>query len=160
MSTTPASQILAAQGVPHFEFKHPGPVHSLEQAAAERNQIPQQVVRSIVLRLDADECALALVAGPQQMDWKALRRYYGRSRLTMAAPEEVLAVTGFEIGAVGPFGLKTPLPIVLDESLSRQTEVSIGSGLRGTAVILAVADLLTALGNPPVAILTNTVSSE
>jgi Cys-tRNA(Pro) deacylase len=151
MSLSPAALSLAALGVPFREFTHAAPPESLEQAAAERGQQPGQVVRSILFRLAEGQYALVLVAGPQQVDWKALRAYFGQSRLTMASPEDVMAVTGFEIGAVGPFGLKRPLPVVLDESVARQPEVSLGSGVRGTAVILAVSDLRAALGNPPVA---------
>ena len=33
---TPAAKDLAARGIPFREFTHPGPVNSLEQAAAER----------------------------------------------------------------------------------------------------------------------------
>ncbi len=144
---TPVGRALAARGVPSHEFEHPGPVLSLQQAAAERGQRPEQVVRSILFRLAADEYAMVLVAGPQQIDWKALRQHLGRSRLTTATADEVRAVTGYEIGAVSPFGLPRPLRVLVDESVTREEEVSIGSGLRGTTVILATADLLRALGD-------------
>lgn len=88
-----------------------------------------------------------LVAGPRQIDWKALRRTLNQSRLTMAKPEEVLAVTGYEIGAVSPFGLPHPIRILVDASVLAQEELSIGSGVRGTTVILKAADLMQALGD-------------
>lgn len=150
----PVAAALDALGVPHTVFRHPGPVHSLEQAAAERGQSPDQVVRSILFRLGEGSYALVLVAGPGQVAWPALRRRFGRTRLSMAAAEEVLAVTGYAIGAVGPFGLRTPVPVVVDATVAAQESVSLGSGERGTAVILRVADLLRALGGPPVAELT------
>lgn len=143
---TPVGRALTAAGIPLREFQHLGPVLSLEQAAQERGQRPEQVVRSILFRLGADEYAMVLVAGPQQVDWKALRRYLGRSRLTTAPAEEVRLITGYEIGAVAPFDLPRPMRVLLDESVARETEVSIGSGVRGTTVILATADLLRALG--------------
>ena len=90
MTLPPVSQALTDMGIPHRVFRHPGPVKSLEQAAAERGQLPEQIVRSIVFRLSADEFVMALMAGPQQIDWKALRRYLGEKRLTMASEEEVL----------------------------------------------------------------------
>lgn len=142
---TPVGRELAATGVPFREFRHPGPIHSLEQAAEERGQRPEQVVRSILFRLAENDYLMVLVAGPRQVDWKALRRYVGQSRLTMASAEEVLAVTGYEIGAVSPFGLPRPLRVLLDESVTRETEVSIGSGTRGTTVILQTSDLVRAL---------------
>jgi Cys-tRNA(Pro) deacylase len=146
----PVSRALAAQGIPHTLFVHIGPVHSLEQAAAERGQEPGQVVRSILFRLEDGQYALVLVAGPAQVSWPALRRHFGRSRLTMAAADEVLAVTGYPIGAVGPLGLATALPVLVDETVLAQEEVSMGSGVRGTAVVLKVADLLTALDGPEI----------
>lgn len=146
-NVTPAGWALTELSVPHREFTHPGPVNSLEQAAEERGQRPEQVVRSILFRLGKGSYALVLVAGPQQIDWKALRGALGQSRLTTASADEVRQVTGFEIGAVGPFGLPVPLPIYVDESVLNEAEISIGSGVRGTTVILRSADMLAALGD-------------
>jgi Cys-tRNA(Pro) deacylase len=144
---TPVGRELRARNIPFREFRHPGPVHSLEQAAEERGQRPEQVIRSILFRLAQDEYAMVLVAGPRQVDWKALRRLLGQSRLTTASAEEVRAVTGYEIGAVSPFGLPRPIRVLLDETITRESEVSIGSGERGATIILATVDLLRALGD-------------
>lgn len=146
----PVAVALAALGIPYQVFRHAGPVHSLEHAAHERNQVPEQVVRSILFRTGEGQYTMVLVAGPQQISWPALRRFLGQSRLTMATAEEVLAVTGYQIGAVAPFGLPAPIPILLDESVLAQTEVSLGSGTRGVAIILRTADLQRALGDVPV----------
>ncbi len=144
---TPVGRDLDARGVPFREFRHPGPVYSLEQAAEERGQRTEQVVRSLLFRLAQDEYVMVLVAGPRQVDWKALRRHLGQSRLTTATADEVRAVTGYEIGAVSPFGLPRPMRVLLDESVTREAELSIGSGERGVTVILNTADLLRALGD-------------
>lgn len=88
---------------------------------------------------------MVLVAGPAQVNWKKLRHRLGRSRCTMATPEEVLAVTSYPVGAVSPLGVPTSLPIYIDEAVLAEPEVSIGSGVRGVAVILQSADLLRAL---------------
>ena len=71
--STPVSEELSALGVPHRLFRHPGPVQSLEQAAAEREQRPEQVVRSLLFRLAEDKFVMVLIAGPAQVDWRALR---------------------------------------------------------------------------------------
>ena len=147
MSETPVTQELDQKHIPYMLFSHDGPVRSLEQAAAERNQRPEQVVRSLLFRLAQDEFLMVLVAGPQQIDWKQLRRLLGLSRLTMATAEELHRVTGYEMGAVAPFGLPAPLRILVDQSVLDQVEISLGSGVRGTAVMMKTADLLTALGD-------------
>jgi len=145
-ATTPVAQYLSSIQIPHRLFHHVGPVHSLAQAAQERGQQPAQIVRSILFRLAEGEYAMVLMAGPGQIDWRALRRFLGQSRLTMASEEEVLAVTGYPIGAVSPLGVAHPLRVLVDESVLAQEEISIGSGLRGTTVILQVKDLMRALG--------------
>ncbi|MBI3957266.1 MAG: YbaK/EbsC family protein [Chloroflexi bacterium] len=150
MPTPPVSLALTALNIPHRVFVHLGVVDSLEQAASERGQQPEQVVRTLLFRLEEGRYLLVLAAGPAQISWAALRAHLGVSRLTTADREEVVKVTGYPIGAVAPFGLPTPIPVLVDASVTAQTEVSIGSGVRGSAVILATGDLLAALGDAPV----------
>ncbi|MGA7607432.1 MAG: YbaK/EbsC family protein, partial [Anaerolineales bacterium] len=132
-------------GIAHTVFRHSDQVNSLEQAAQERNQRLEQVVRSILFRLSGDKYVMALVAGPKQISWKALRKHVGQSRLTMASEEEVFAVTGYRIGTVSPFGLPRPLRTLIDETILKEDEISIGSGMRGVAVVMKSADLRRAL---------------
>lgn len=143
--TTPVSEALTALGIPHRLFVHAGPVRSLEQAAAERGQQPEQIVRSLLFRLSQDEFVMVLMAGPGQVSWQRLREHLGQSRLTTASKEEVLAVTGYVLGAVAPFGMPQPVPVLVDEQVLAQDELSMGSGERGTAVVLKRADLMRAL---------------
>ncbi|HEX8990516.1 MAG TPA: YbaK/EbsC family protein [Anaerolineales bacterium] len=147
----PASIALETLGIPHQVFRHSGPVDSLEQAARERGERPEQVVRSILFRLGEEQYLLALVAGPAQISWKKLRKYIGRSRLTMASEEEVLAVTGYRIGAVSPFGTRRSLRVLVDPGLIQQDIVSLGSGERGVAIIMKTEDLMRGLGKAEVA---------
>ena len=143
----PVAQALAAQGIPHRVFRHPGPVNSLAQAAAERGHTPDQVIRSLLFRVNGDDFVMVLVAGPNQISWRALRRYLGQSRLTTATADEVVQVTGYRPGAVAPFGLPRPLRVLVDDSVFAVEEVSLGSGVRGAAVILQRDDLRRALGD-------------
>ncbi len=142
---TAATDYLDTHHIPYRLFRHAGKVESLEQAAAERGQQPGQVVRTIVFRLSEGEFALALMAGPRQISWPALRHTLGQNRLTMAAAAEVKAATGFVPGTVSPFGLPAPLRILVDRSVLVYEEVSLGSGVRGVAIVMASAELLTAL---------------
>src|SRR5215204_1057660 len=142
---SPVAQALTDLQIPHTIFTHPGPVTSLEQAAAERGQQPEQVVRSLLFRLGEGDFAMVLIAGPAQVSWKALRKYFGQSRLTTATEEEVLAVTGYTRGAVAPFGLRQPVRVLIDEGVLQQEVISLGSGTRGTAILLTTADLRRAL---------------
>jgi Cys-tRNA(Pro) deacylase len=142
---TPVSLALTEMGISHREFRHPGPVLSLEQAAKERGQTPDQIIRSIVFRVGKGEFVMVLVAGPSQISWPDLRAYLNQSRLTMASNEEVQSATGYLPGAVSPFGLPSPLRILADAGVFSPEEISIGSGVRGISVIMKSSDLKKAL---------------
>lgn len=137
----PVAQFLTQRHVPYRLFRHSVAVHSLEQAAEERGQRPEQVVRSLVFRLGEGQYVLVLAAGGAQVSWPALRRYLGQSRISMASEEEVLAATGYRVGTVSPLALATPLRILADEGVFQPEEISLGSGERGAAVILKSVEL-------------------
>jgi Cys-tRNA(Pro) deacylase len=142
----PASIALDRLGIPHRLFRHETPVDSFEQAASDRNQRPEQVVRSILFQVRPDEFVMVLMAGREQVDWRSLRKIVGRSRMRMATEDEVLEVTGYRVGTVSPFGVKRQARVLIDSSVLKEEEISIGSGIRNTAIILKSVDLRRALG--------------
>jgi Cys-tRNA(Pro) deacylase len=156
MDKPPASIALDRLNIPHQVFRHETPVTSFEQAASDRNQRPEQIVRSILFQVRQGEFVMVLLAGPAQVDWRKLRQLVGRSRIRMATEEEVLEVTGYRVGTVSPFGLKNPVKVLIDESVLKEEEVSIGSGVRSVAIIMKSADARRALGQAKIVSLLET----
>ncbi|MCC7119165.1 MAG: YbaK/EbsC family protein [Anaerolineales bacterium] len=150
MEKTPVGFALEKLNIPHEVFTHSDPVHSLEEAASQRGQRPSQIVRSILFRVGEAEFVLGLVAGPAQISWKALRKYLGQSRLTLATEEEVLVTTGYQVGAVGPLGLLKPVRVLVEAQVLNEAEISIGSGIRNVAILLKSQDLIRALDAPEI----------
>ena len=146
MEKPPASIALEALHIPHQVFRHENPLRSFEQAAEERQQRPEQIVRSILFQIRPDVFVMVLVAGREQVDWRKLRQLVGRSRVRMATEEEVLEVTGYRVGTVSPFGLKNQVKVLIDTSVLKEEEVSLGSGARQIAIIMKSTDLRRALG--------------
>jgi len=149
-SKPPASIALEKLNIPHQVFRHETPVDSFEQAASDRNQRPEQVVRSILFQVRPEEFVMVLMAGREQVDWRSLRKLVGRSRMRMATEDEVLEVTGYRIGTVSPLGMKRQVRVLIDSSVLKEEEISIGSGVSNTAIILKSADLRRALGEAEV----------
>lgn len=89
---------------------------------------------------------MVLIAGKEQISWKALRQRFSTSRLTMASPDEVLAVTGYKVGTVSPFGIQSEIPILADSNIFHPDAVSMGSGVAGTAILMRREHLEQALG--------------
>ena len=79
MDKPPASIALEKLMIPHRIFRHEKPVMSFEQAASDRGQRPEQVVRSILFQIRPDEFLMVLMAGPAQIDWKKLRQFVAPS---------------------------------------------------------------------------------
>jgi Cys-tRNA(Pro)/Cys-tRNA(Cys) deacylase len=141
----PAARTLDPLGIPYRLFRHSQLPESLEEAARQRGQVPEQVVRSILFRVTEETFIMGLMAGPGQISWKRLRTALGVSRISMASEAEVLKVTGYVRGAVTPLGLPSPMRILADESVFIHEEISLGSGIRGVAIILKPTDLQSAL---------------
>jgi Cys-tRNA(Pro)/Cys-tRNA(Cys) deacylase len=141
----PASVALKKLNIPHRVFLHEKPVTSFEQAASDRNQRPEQIVRSILFQVRSGEFVMVLMAGRDQIDWKKLRQLVKRSRVRMATDEEVLQVTGYRVGTVSPFGLKNQVQMMIDASVLKEEEISIGSGVRNVAIIMKGEDVRRAL---------------
>ena len=147
ITTTPVTRYLDEQGIPYRFFRHPGKVETLAQAAAERGQRPEQIIRSILFRLSGGGFVIVLVAGYNQVAWPALRKHLGTSRISMASEAEVMAITGYPVGAVSPFGTLQPLRVLMDRGILAEAEISVGSGVRSTTVIMQRVDFIRALGD-------------
>lgn len=140
-----ASRALDALGISHKVFRHAGQVLSIEQAAKESGQRAGQIVRSMLFRLGPGDYLMALVAGPEQISWKKLRRVVDQPRLSMASEAEVLEIIGYRIGTVSPFGLQRPIRILIDPGVLEESAISVGAGVPNTGIVLSTVDLLRAL---------------
>jgi len=142
---TPITKELDALGIPYRLHLHPQPLRSLAQAARERGLRPEQIVRSLLFRLEGERYILVMMPGDRQVDWKKLRRFLGVSRITTADREEVQRVTGYPPGAVSPIGLPSSIRILADRRIQDEDTLSMGAGIPNAGLILSRADLLKAV---------------
>jgi Cys-tRNA(Pro)/Cys-tRNA(Cys) deacylase len=105
----------------------------------------EQLLRSIVIRRGADDYVFVLVPGGRQIDWPKLRAHLGVKRLSLPDQDEARAATGYERGAITPFGASTPWSVIADASIEGLDRVAIGGGARGVNLHLAPAALVDAL---------------
>ncbi len=95
-----------------------------------------EIVKSLVFVCDGQP-VLALVPGDKRAD--ATKLCIGDARV--ARPEEVVAATGFEPGAVAPFPAPHVSRVLMDRSLLRHEIVWIGAGSDRHMAGLAPSDL-------------------
>jgi Cys-tRNA(Pro)/Cys-tRNA(Cys) deacylase len=141
---TPAIRAVAASGVP-FRVVRTERASSAEESASFQGIDLEQLIRTIVVRRGANDHVFVLVPGGRQIDWPLLRAHLGVSRLSLPDQEEAKEATGYERGAITPFGSGTTWPVVADASLADRDVVAIGGGAHGVNLHLAPADLVRVL---------------
>jgi Cys-tRNA(Pro) deacylase len=118
---------------------------SAEESARMQGIDLECLLRTIVIRRGADDYVFVLVPGGRQIDWRKLRSCLGERRLSLPDADEAKAATGYERGAITPFGSTSPWPVVADATIRDLGTVAIGAGARGVNLHLEAVALLTAL---------------
>lgn len=142
---TPALTALRASGVAH-EVVVTQPASSAEESAEFQGIELRQLVRTIVVRRGQDDYVFVLVPAGRRFDWPKLRAHLGVSRLSLPDEHEARAVTGYERGAITPFGSERAWPVIADASITALDRMAIGGGRRGVNIHIAPADLVAATG--------------
>jgi Cys-tRNA(Pro) deacylase len=115
---------------------------SVEESAALQGIEVGQLLRTIVVRRGAADYVFVLVPGGRQIDWPKLRAVLGVKRLSLPDEVEAREATGYERGAITPFGSIQAWPVIADAAVERLERVAIGGGARGVNLHLARADLV------------------
>jgi prolyl-tRNA editing enzyme YbaK/EbsC (Cys-tRNA(Pro) deacylase) len=96
-------------------------------AADALNTALGSIVKSLVFLADGDP-VLVLVAGDRRASPEKLKGLLNARRVMIADANRVRQETGFSIGGVPPVGHRRPLPVWIDESLSRFATVHAAAG--------------------------------
>jgi len=143
--TTPAIDAIGGAGIP-FTVVRTQRAHSAEESATLQGIELGALLRTIVVRRGADDYVLVLVPGGRRFDWPKVRACLGVKRLSLPDADEARVATGYERGAITPFGATRAWPVVVDASVTGRDRVAIGGGAHGVNLHLAPADLVAALG--------------
>jgi len=141
---TPGTAAARAAGIP-FEIERTERAHSPEESASLQGIELGQLLRTIVVRRGADDYVFVLVPGGRRIDWPKLRAHLGTRRLALPDAEEAKDATGYERGAITPFGSSHEWPVIADASVGAPGDpVAIGGGAHGVNMHMTAADLLRA----------------
>lgn len=121
------------------------PAGSPEESAVLQGIALEALIRTIVVRRGDDDYLFVLVPGGRRFDWGKLRAHLGVKRASLPDADEARAVTGYERGAITPFGASRAWPVIADASVLDHETVAIGGGARGVNLHLASRDLVESL---------------
>ena len=141
MVESPAIEAVERLGIEH-RVVQTRPAQSAEESAELQGIALGALVRTIVVRRREDDYLFVLVPGGRRFDWPKLRAHLGVSRLSLPDADEAKAVTGYERGAITPFGASHAWPVLIDAAAVDMPLVAIGGGVRGVNLHVAPADLV------------------
>tara|TARA_Y100000310_G_scaffold299208_1_gene333834 strand:- start:21687 stop:22136 length:450 start_codon:yes stop_codon:yes gene_type:complete len=103
-----------------------GEVHTAVKAAAQVDD-PEAAAKSIVLIDSDEEPLLVILLGKNKIDFQKIKEILKVKDVRLAEPEEVLRITGYEVGGVPPisiYGIKT----FIDKAVVEKEEIFCGGG--------------------------------
>jgi uncharacterized protein (TIGR02118 family) len=112
------------------EIVFPGqPTPTVPKAAEAVGVEPDQIVKSVVFLVN-NQPFLVYGCGTRRVDPRKLaeRLNVSRKKVKLANAEQVLDLTGYEVGTVPPLGLKTPMPTYMDPAIQQHEIVYAGGG--------------------------------
>jgi len=136
----------AAHGVAARLLQPGVPTPTVPLAAAAVGVRPEQVLKSLVLFVDG-EPRLVIAAGEDRLSYPRMAAAFGtsRRRVRLASADEALALTGYVVGAMPPFGHRRRLPTWVDaRRVAPGLTVVAGGGARDALLELTTDDLLRA----------------
>ncbi len=141
---TPGITAARAAGAP-FEVMRTQRARSAEESASLQGIELGQLLRTVVVRRGADDYVFVLVPGGRRIDWPKLRSHLDTRRLALPDADEARDATGYERGAITPFGSSHPWPVIADSTVgSAGDPIAIGGGAHGVNLHMAAVDLLRA----------------
>jgi len=125
-----------------YEVSEHEPVYTSEQAAKVRGVELKTGVKALVLKTEEGSFVMGLIVADRRIDLKKLAKIARTKKLRLASPQEVLKITGCEVGSVHPFGNLHRLPTYLDKSILENKMVNFNAGLHRVSIQMKTKDLI------------------
>lgn len=153
LEKTNAIRLLEQQRVPYEALAYDPEIHSAVGVAETLGIPPERVYKTLVaLREDAGaRPLLVMIAGPDELDPRALARSLGAKAVRMAPHKEAERLTGLQVGGIGALALvNKPFTVCIERAALQHEWILVNGGRRGLNVKVAVADLLRVTKAQPV----------
>ncbi|MFG1908451.1 YbaK/EbsC family protein [Kribbella sp. NPDC048928] len=93
-------------------------------------------------RAGEESHAAVLVLATDRADVNGvIRKHLGVRKISFAAQDDAVGRTGMEYGGITPIGLPADWPVLVDEAVVRAGQVVIGSGIRGSKIVVDADEL-------------------
>ena len=129
-----------AHSVHEYDYRQKG-----AEAAADALAAPlSAMLKTLVVELSDGRHVFLLVPGDKDVSMRSVARALGVKSAQLAAERDAQRLTGYRVGGIGPFGSRTPLPVLVELSAVEHERVFVNGGRRGLVLGLEVDDLISA----------------
>ena len=147
MSETPATQFLRRHGVAFTEHVYEYVEHGGTAESSRQLGVPEaEVVKTLVMQDERAQPLVVLMHGDKQVSTKNLARALGVKSVAPCSPDVAQRHSGYQVGGTSPFGLKKPMPVVVEATVLALPRICINGGRRGYLVGIAPQVLVDLLG--------------
>jgi prolyl-tRNA editing enzyme YbaK/EbsC (Cys-tRNA(Pro) deacylase) len=143
LGSTELGGYMQAHGISGEILQLSVPTPTVESAAQAVSASPEQIIKSILFIVD-HQPVLAIACGTSNIARRAIADEYGvgKKRVKLASPEMVLEISGYEVGAMPPFGHCQPLTTLIDHRVLEISEAYAGGGAENALVRLNPQEIL------------------
>jgi Cys-tRNA(Pro) deacylase len=115
---------------------------SIEQQAAELKVDPHCIIQTLVMEDEVGKPMLVLMHGDQEVSPEELAATIGAQQISACTEELTEVHTGYERGAISPFGIQKVMPAFMEKSIAMMPEIYVGAGQRGLLAKMKPGELI------------------
>lgn len=101
------------------------------QAAESLGVAPDRVFKTLMVWVDKNKPACALIRSDHRLQLKAVAAALGGKSAAMMTPSDAERLTAYKTGGISPFGQKKHIPTLLDRHALEIGKIFINAGRRG-----------------------------
>lgn len=109
--------------------------------AKELNIDEHSIVKAIVLEADGTPL-IVLMHGDMRASMKELAKIIGAKNITPCLPDKAEQHTGYQFGGISPIGLRSAIPVYLEETILNLRKIYVSGGKRGCLIGLDPYDMI------------------
>lgn len=132
------TKLFDTMGFTYKKIEH-APAFTSEESAKIRGTSIHQGAKALIMIADKNPFMIVLPAD-LKVDTKLVKQTLSIKDLRMATPDEVVHLTGTQVGAVPPLGMLFDLPLYVDVRLRENDEIAFNAGEHTKSILMKEAD--------------------
>lgn len=120
-----------------------GDTPTVPAAAAALGVSTDEIIKTLIFFVRGEPCAV-ITNGAAPVPLRPLAEHFrvGKRQIKLARASQVVALTGYPVGGVPPFGHRSTMPVLLDRSVLALPVIYGGGGDDRTMLKIGTAELL------------------